>query len=350
MSTALEVVNPKLEEAFAKMELSVEGATSLRNAFAPHFTKFEEIVGRIKAVDIVTPKQAREFRLALKAERVACDKTRKAQKEDSLRRGKAIDGVYSVYEYQVTPVEEAMEAVEKAAEIAEANRKQALAESRRAELTPYRDTQFYDLGSMPEAAWAQLLADAKLSHETAQAVAAKVEQDRIAAEKAAAEAKAKREAEEAAERERMKAENERLAKVAAEERAQREEAEKKAKAEREAAEKKAQEERKAAERKAAAERAEQQKAIDAERKKREEAEAALKAKADAEAKRVAAEKAAQKKAAAAPDKRKLEIFASLLRNLETPAMATPDGKDALIGILPRITALATFIETEAGKL
>lgn len=339
MNTELAVIHPKLEEAVLATKLSAEVMTTLKAAYAPHFAKLDELHEMAKDLTVLTPKKAGELRKALKAVRVAANKTREATKEDALKMGRAIDGVYKVLEGAISPVEEGLEQVEKAAEIAEQKRKAELSAARAAELTPFRDPQFYDLANMPEPQWVQLLADAKLAHATAKAAAEKAEAERVAAEKAAEEARVKREQEEAAERERMKAENERLAKVAAEEKAQRE-----------AAEKKAREERQAAEAKAAAERAEQQKAIEAERKKREAAEAELKAKQEADRKKKAAEELAAKKAAAAPDKQKLEQFAKTLRALEVPIMSTSEGKDALIEVQRRILNLVTFVETEASSL
>ena len=53
--------------------------------------------------------EARIARLALRDIRIQADKTRKALKEESLRYGKAVQGVYNVIEYLITPIEKHLE-------------------------------------------------------------------------------------------------------------------------------------------------------------------------------------------------------------------------------------------------
>ena len=358
----------ELEKAVAETGLAADGVQSLKDGFAPHFIEFHTLAEEAKAITVTQPKAARDMRLALKRVRVDAEKTRKAMKEDSLRRGKAIDGINSLLVYQLTPVEEAMDAIEKAEEIAEANRKAALQSMRADDLSPYADPTFYDLGSMPEDQWTQLIAGAKAAHDAKIAAAAKAEAERIEAERLAAEAEAKRKAEEAAERERMRAENERLAKEAEAARkakeeaeriaaAERAEAEAKAAAEREAARKereaieaKARKEREALEANAKAEREEAARLARIEREKREAIEAEQQAKADAEAKRIASEKAIAKRAAAAPDKRKVVVFAESVRNMAVPEMTTDAGRALAQTIASQRNKFADWLESEAKKL
>lgn len=110
-------------------------------------------------------KQAREGRLFLREKRIAIEKTRKELKEQSLREGKAIDGIANVLKSVIIPIEEYLERQEKFVEI-------------------------------------QL---AKITEEKLLAERKRMEDERIAKEKA-----------EAAERERIKAENEKLRKEAEE--------------------------------------------------------------------------------------------------------------------------------------
>jgi len=156
-------------------------------------------------------KMARTGRLFLREKRIAIEKTRKQLKEQSLREGKAIDGIANILKALIVPIEEYLERQEKFVEIKAAEE----AERKRIE------------------------------------VEKKVEQERIAKEKAEAE-----------ERERIKRENERLRKEAEEkereiarERAERErqvkiiaEQKAKAEAERKKAEKEREESRKLKER------------------------------------------------------------------------------------------------------
>ena len=298
------------------------------------------------AIAINAPKAARTLRLALKDIRVSAEKTRKSLKEDSLRRGKAIDGINAILEIQLLPIEKAMEDIEKAEEIAEAKRKEALKADRIAELSPFADPTFYDLGGMPSVQYAELLSGAKAAHAAKIAAAEKAEADRIAAEKAAAEAEAKRLAEERAERERMREENARLAAVAAKEREERLEAERVAAAERAKIEAQAAIEREAARK----EREEAARLAAAERKKREEAEAELLAKQKAEADKIVAQKAADKKAAAAPDKEKIAALAVAFSAVAIPDMATNEGKELRKKIAEQVSKLSGWILAEGGKL
>lgn len=338
----VQVIAVELEEAVAKSGLMADGAASLKSAFAPHFQAFHDIAERAKGVAPTAPKAARAVRLELKAVRVAAEKTRKDLKADSLLRGKAIDGINAVLEYQLVPIEKALEDIEKAEERAEAARFKALSDTRSELLRPYADPTFYNLGGMPEADFQKLLAGAKAAVEAQAAAAAKAEADRIAAELAAEEARKQRIAEEAAERARMKAENERLAAQAAEERKQREAEQ--AEARKEQAKREAQATRERAEA-AARERAIQEQAS-IEREKREAAEAALAAQHAEEERKQRAAAAAAKKAAAAPEKAKLIAYAEALRVLPVPAL-----KDRALDarIREQVAKFSAWIIVEADK-
>ena len=95
--------------------LAPETARSLSSAFASYFDRADE--WRAKALAIVVKdesevremKRARETRLALKDIRVSAEKTRKALKADSLRKGKAIDGIYNMLDYAIRPLEKRSE-------------------------------------------------------------------------------------------------------------------------------------------------------------------------------------------------------------------------------------------------
>jgi hypothetical protein len=126
----------------------------------------------------------RQLRLTFRALRVEADKKRKILKEDSIRRGKAVDGVYHVIEYLIVPIEQKLEEAEKFAEREEAAAKAKLKKEREDLLIPFDVAiEFYDLAEMPEANFARLLDDTRRSH------AAKVEEkirannERIAQEK-----------------------------------------------------------------------------------------------------------------------------------------------------------------------
>lgn len=188
-------------------------------------------------------KIARTGRLLLREKRIAIENTRKELKEQSLREGKAIDGIANVLKALIVPIEDYLEKQEKFVEIQEENKREAIR----------------------------------------QEVEKRIEDERIAKEKADAE-----------EQSRIKAENEKLkadalkkeqelsiarAKAEAEKKA----IEEKARKEREAAEllakearAKAEAEKRAVEAKAEKEREEAKKKLDEERRKTEQLEALIK--------------------------------------------------------------------------
>ncbi len=333
-STTLTLIPVELEKAIDSTALAPEGKQTLRDCFVPHFVKFHELAEAAGQIAVNAPQAARKMRLELKAVRVGSEKTRKVLKDDILVRGRAIDSINAILELQISPIEDRLEKIEKAEEIAEAERKAALKAIRLGQLNPYGlNTNFYDLAGMDEATFAKLLEDTKLAHEARAAAEAKAEADRKAAELKEYEERKARVAAEAAERERVRIENERLRREAAEreEEARKERLRQQAIIETERA--RAQAEREAAEKVAAAERAEIQRKADEERAAREKAEAELAAAKAAQAKREADEHRAAKKAAAAPDKEKLAALSAALAAVPIPDMATAEGKSLAADIV-----------------
>lgn len=341
---------PTIQQVATEHNISVDSVYGMWSAYAPHFDRFNELRDGAKDIPISAPNAARKLRLELKAIRVAAEKTRKELKEDSLRRGRVVDGINAILEMQLVPVEKAMDAIEKAEEIAEQKRRDALKAERFALLSPYADATFYDLGNMPAAQWDNLLMGAKAAHEARLAAAAKAEADRIATELAAAELREKQRQAEQDERDRMQAENTRLAKVAAEEKAKREESERVARLAAAENEAKASKEREAADAKAKQELGEAIEAVIIAEQKRQAAESELKAKQEAESKRLAAEKAAARKAAAAPDRQKLAAMAGAVRLIAVPSLTTEAGIALKAKIQEQVAKFASWLEAEAAKL
>lgn len=254
--------------------LEPETGLSLKEKFLPFFEQAE--AWKTKAETLVVTdvsqvremKMAREARLALKDIRVNVEKTRKELKEDSLRKGKAIDGIANVIKYLIEPIESHLEQQERFAEVYEAKRKAALKSERTELLTTFGiDVTYYDLGNMPEESFNQLLSSAKIAHEQRAAEARRIEEEKILRQKAEAE-----------ERERIRLENVRLRQEAEErekvlvaERQQRE-------SERKELEEKARAEREAFEAEARKVRQEQEEKFRKEREERQRAEAELRAK------------------------------------------------------------------------
>ena len=349
----LVLVEDKLQPVLAQAGLEPETAKGLLDTFRPLFSQANELCSMAAnltvtdATQVTEIKQARAIRLELRAVRIEAEKKRKLLKEDSLRRGKAIDGVYHVLEYAVVPVEERLLAMEEFAERAEATRKAAIKQTREEALRPYGvDTTFINLGDMNDAQFASLLESTRLAHEAKLAAAKKAEEERIAREKA-----------EAAERARVRLENERLRQeaearekeMAAErERAAKEKAalEEKARQEKADADRKAKEaaEKAAAERRALEEKARQ------EAESRVRAEFELRRKKEAEEAEKRRKEREAKRADAAPDREKLEALAKVIATLPVPEMATASGRDAVRIILNKIRSLRGEIERIAAAV
>jgi hypothetical protein len=237
-TTTLEIMPPagQLQPLVLKLDegLTPDTAQSLRSAFEEYFTAADEWRSKALSIQITRPDQfremklARQTRLALREIRINAEKTRKALKEDSLKKGKAIDGIYNMLAYAVEPLEKHLLEQEQFIQRIEEERKARLKAQREEALRPFTDVSLYQLGEMDEATFANLLETNQLAFAARQEAARKAEAERIERERIEAEERAKREAEAAAERERIRAENERL-------RAEREAAEAAAKAEQEAA-------------------------------------------------------------------------------------------------------------------
>jgi hypothetical protein len=333
------IVPAKLEAAVIKSGIDASGALSLRNAFVGHFVTFSDLAEKAQMIRFDQPAEAKALRLQLKNVRTSAERTRKLLKEDSLRRGEAIDGINAVLLYELKPIEEAMDAIEKAEERAKASRAAALRDGRAEELRPFCNPTFYDLGNMPDEAYAALLDSMQTARRAKDEAAAKERADKVERDRIAAEAKAEKDLEDVAERERMRAENERLAQIAAEERAKREQQEAAARAERERAD---------ADARAAKELADSQ--AKAEREKREAAEKELARLAKERAEKIEAEEVAAKKAKAAPDREKLAALAAAIRGMAVPTLATEAGAALVLRINEQRAKFASWVESEAAKV
>ncbi len=332
-------------------------AAQIKAVFQPMVEMLESFEEKYKEVTALKTspdkcKQAKQLRIAVAKVRIEADKVRKIQKENSLREGKAIDGVNNILKFAVMDKEEKLKEIETHYERIEAEKKAQLQLDRVAELEKYEaDGEFVDLGNMPDEVWKNYLAGVKNNYESVKEAERKAEEERIEAERKQTEydqrlkallpfgeyfdssrltldsteddfeqiimdAKTGRTAY-LKEQEKIKADNERL-KIEAE----------KAEKKRIADQKKAGAERKKQEQKLQAERekAEAEKRIQDEiiRKERE-AREKLEREAEAEADRKAAE---EKKALAAPDKEKLFSVATKLRNTKT-TVKSPVAKKAL---------------------
>jgi hypothetical protein len=325
---ALEVIKESgVEQQTAKM---------LQESFSPFFDEAGKVIEESKLIVVTDISQkddmakAREMRLILKNARVSADKKRKELKEDSLRYGKAVQGIYNVLDYLIVPAEKYLEDQEKFEERIEEQKRQKLIDERHMMIEPYLEfiPGGINMGSITEEDFNKLLAGAKFQMDAKKEAEEKAEQERIEAEKEAA-----------IEQARIKEENERLKKEAeAREKAQakeREENEKALKAEREAREK------------AEAEK----KAIEEKQRKEKEAEdlKALEEKRIAD-KKIAEEKELERKAANATDKEKIILFVTSLSLISYPEVNTEDAKRILQEAKMSISKIAGILTTKANEL
>jgi len=303
--------------------LEQDTTRTLRQKFMPFWEqaeKWRETAAGLVVTDASQTremKMAREARLALREIRINADKTRKALKEDSIRYGRAVQGVYNVIEYLIKPIEEHLLEQEKFAEIQAQRRLEALNAERERIAAPLVAWIDVDLpftntpwANFDEAKFQEIISAAQAAKEAEAEEAARLEAERIAREKAEEE-----------ERQRILEENARL-------RAEAEERERKAAAER--AELEAQ--RRAAEEEARKERAERE---------RIEADARRKAEAD---------EAERRKAAAAPDKEKLLAFAAELQAIDLPQVSNAQAMGIRRRAERRIIKTACWIREQADKI
>ena len=310
--------------------LEQDTTKTLRDKFLPFWEQAEQWKKKAEGLVVTDESQtsemkmARVARLALRQVRIDADKTRKALKEDSIRYGRAVQGVYNVIEYLIKPIEEHLLEQEKFAEIQAQRRLEALNAERERIAAPLVAWIDVDLpftntpwANFDEAKFQEIISAAQAAKEAEAEEAARLEAERIAREKAEEE-----------ERQRILEENARL-------RAEAEERERKAAAER--AELEAQ--RRAAEEEARKERAERER-IEADARRK--AEEAMKAKQ--------AEEEARRKAAAAPDKEKILAFVDELENIDMPEVETNEAIEVLHLAGIAINNAVKFIRAEVDRM
>lgn len=329
--------------------LEVSKVDSLLSKFSDSFNRAKEVAKASGGIVVTSEKQTKEMaaartaRLELKSIRIEVEKTRKDLKEQSLREGKAIDGMSNIIKALIIPVEEHLETQEKFAELKRAERAAALKADRIEKLSPYVENVYvYALDDLDSEAYNEILANAKQLFEQKKAEEAKVEADRLKA----IEDEEKRQ-------EEIRLENERLRKEV--EIRQAEQAEKDAAAEKEReAEREAN--RKALEAKEAEAKKEREAAetkLAAERHAREEAEKKIQAEKEAQEKATADAEEAERKALLAPDKEKLMTFAKAIitiRDEKLPALKTKQAQEIVNLIEKSLTDLNDMIISKAKGL
>ena len=305
--------NDTLSLQIQESQVSESDAAVLQNTFAPLFVEAQQWRQKAVAITVTGAEDrqgmaaARKARLALKDIRVQAEHARKKLKEESLRKGKAIDGMANIIKFLIVPLEEHLERQENFAKVQEEKAKQERKEWRERALRAVEaDTTLHDLAEMPEDAYAKLLADSQAALQAKKEAEEKAERERIAREKAAAE-----------ERERLGVENERL-KREAEER----------------------------EREAATEREAKERAEAELRAKKQEEERVEREKADAERRRIERERQAQ----LAPDKEKLMQLAGVIAGVPIPVVSSDEATAVVNKAIKMLAEASEYVKTRAATL
>ena len=176
--------------------LTVETAANIENQFAPMLAKMTELeveFNGVLALDKSLPttaKKARELRLKYKDVRVGTEKIHKVQKAYYLNGGRFVDSWKNIQAIASQNNEEVLESIEKHAENLEKERLERLQLLRVALLADYvENASDLMLSSMPDDVFEAYLTTKKQQFEDRKAAELKAEQDRIAREKAEAEAR-----------------------------------------------------------------------------------------------------------------------------------------------------------------
>ncbi len=158
--------------------------------------------------------EAKEVKRNLQKARTAIDNKRKELKAEINLQGKAIDGMANVFTAMIVPVEKELEEAAKFVEREQEKQLKDVEDSRIAELSKFvADVSFYDLRAMSEEGFKQLLKSSEIAFKTQ-----KEAEEKAAEEQRKAELEAQQEKERLEEEnERLKAEQEESERIAAEE-------------------------------------------------------------------------------------------------------------------------------------
>jgi len=298
-------------------------AKEIESMFTPMMSKMSELeneYNNILKLDInpETCQMAKDLRLAYVKIRTGTSDIHKQLKAFYLAGGRFVDAFKNTQAFASGEKEESLKKIEKYYEIMEAEEKERLREKRTKLIAPYmEEVNTFSLGEMTEEVWQRFFAGAKLEFETRVAAEKKAEEDRIAKEKADAEA-----------REKQRLENIRLQKeakarekeIAAEREKVRKENEEKERLEKEIADKKAIEEKRIR---------------------------------DVELQKQAEEKArkdAEKKSKLAPDKEKLLNFMQSINDLPRPEVKSIEAAEIASQVNALLVKVSNFIKEHADKL
>ncbi len=222
MDTTERQQSPDIERFARGLRVTSETAEALVKTFTIEIAPavIEEAKALTVSDESETQKmaQAHTLRIQLKTERNRIEQTRKLAKEESLRKGQAIDAVANYLKGLIEPVEKHLQAQEDFIKIRDAERRAARKIERERLLSPYVETTIhFDLEYMSDEGFTSLLESSQIAHETRQREIQERETARLEAERIEREEKEKLRAE-YAESERLRLEAEAREKNANEER------------------------------------------------------------------------------------------------------------------------------------
>ncbi len=149
METQIEVIVNESKVLDSEKEALVAGFDAYEAIAKEWETKAKEIVVTdLSQKDMIA--RAKEGRKFLKEKRLEIEKNKTAMKEQSLRKGQAIDAIARYLIALIKPSEDYLESQEKFAEIQEENRLMNLEKTRSEELGQYTDTSIYNFRIMSE--------------------------------------------------------------------------------------------------------------------------------------------------------------------------------------------------------
>lgn len=308
--------------------LPVNKTEELLKSFGGYFQEAKQIATEANSIKVTDESQvelmsqAHEARVKLKSIRIEAEKTKITLKEQSLREGNAIQGVFNIIKALVIPIEEYLEKQEKFVEIKKAEREEIVFQERIVKLQPYiEDLTIYNVKDMSEYAFNQLLENSKFAFEVRKEAEKKAEEEKIAKEKA-----------DRIENEHIRVENEKL------------------RLEAEAKEQQLIEERKKQEEVLKKQHEEQEVKLAQEREAREKLEAELKAKAEAEEQAKKVEEENKRQALLAPDKDKLKEFAVNIEKVFIPAVSSNEAQQAVNEASKMLLDTINFLKEKAKAL
>lgn len=202
MSTELIANVPELEgveKSRAKqIQETFQPMANMLKEFESHYDEVIKMANE-EITEEVTAK-AKRLRLDIAKVRIQAEKVKKSEKEEILRAGRAVDGVFNILKWAVSEKEDKLKEIEKHFETIEAEKVQKLQAKRATELAKYLDFDHEpNLTNMEDDVWEAYINTKKKEHADRVEAEKKAEADRIEKEKA-----------EKAEQERVKAENAKL--------------------------------------------------------------------------------------------------------------------------------------------